>query len=249
MQSSGGLSTLAEAAAHPVRPLLSGPAGGVAAVAGLGGSGDAVASTWAALDRRLPHPRRRGAALDPASGGGAPVRLPHARHPHRRRGRRHDRLDRRRRRAASRAGERGRRPRPGLLRPGRHACRPSPTPTSCSAGSTRRYRWPAGCGSTGAARRRRRRGGRGVPDVAAAAAGIVAVANEEMVRAIRVVSVERGTTRGTGAGRVRRCRPAARLRRRRPARDAAVAGAGGRRRPLRARHRDRRPAHGHRSRA
>ena len=32
MQSSGGLCTLAEAAAHPARLLLSGPAGGVAAV-------------------------------------------------------------------------------------------------------------------------------------------------------------------------------------------------------------------------
>src|SRR5439155_26600506 len=42
MQSSGGLAAVAEVAAHPARLLLSGPAGGVAAVAGMGGS-DAIA--------------------------------------------------------------------------------------------------------------------------------------------------------------------------------------------------------------
>ena len=40
--------------------------------------------------------------------------------------------------AAGRAGERRRRSRADLLRPRRHASRPSPTPTWCSAGSTRR---------------------------------------------------------------------------------------------------------------
>ena len=53
---------------------------------------------------------------------------------HDRRRRRLDRLGRRRRHAAGRAGERRRRARADLLRPRRRASRPSPTPTSSSAG-------------------------------------------------------------------------------------------------------------------
>ncbi len=48
MQSSGGVCDLDEAAAHPARLLLSGPAGGVAAVVGARASATRSASTWAA---------------------------------------------------------------------------------------------------------------------------------------------------------------------------------------------------------
>ena len=88
-----------------------------------------------------------------------------------------------------------RRPRARLLRPRRRPSRPSPTPTSCSATSPRDSQLAGGVDA-------RRRGGRAARSPSSArslgldaletAAGIVRVANQEMVRALRVVTVERG---------------------------------------------------------
>ena len=92
MTSAGGLVPLAEAAAHPARLLLSGPAGGVraaAAVAAACGFADAVAfdmggtSTDVCLVQDgVPAPTSTGTSA------GFPVRLPSLDDPHHRRGRR-----------------------------------------------------------------------------------------------------------------------------------------------------------------
>ena len=131
---------------------------------------------------RLARDRRPG---DPAADG---------RRPHRRRRRRLDRLARPRRRAARRPAVGRRRARAGLLRARAASSRRSPTPTCCSATSTP---------DSDAGRRRRARRRRGAAAVARlgsqlgldpleTAEGIVRVANQEMVRALRVVTVERG---------------------------------------------------------
>ena len=87
-------------------------------------------------------------------------------------------------------------------------------------------------------------------DVRAAAEGVVAVANAEMVRAIGVVSVEQGhDPRDARAGRVRRGGAAARLRGGRQPGDARGRGARRRRRALGARDRRRGAAPGRRSRS
>ena len=121
MRSSGGLATLAEAAAHPAVALVSGPAAGVvgaAAIARLAGVEDAITfdmggtSTDVCADRRRPRPaaatEREVGRLAAAAADGRPA--------DRRRRRRLDRLARRRRRAARRPGERRRRSGAGLLR-------------------------------------------------------------------------------------------------------------------------------------
>ena len=100
--------------------LVSGPAGGVVGAARSSrpaGVRNAVASTWAARRPTCassPAARRRGAAEREI--GGLPDRAADGRHPHRRRGRRLDRLARRGRRAARGAAVGGRRPGPGGLR-------------------------------------------------------------------------------------------------------------------------------------
>ena len=128
MRSSGGVATLAEAAAHAAFALLSGPAAGVvgaarlAALAGyenalafdMGGTSTDVCAIIGGSARRE-HERARGRPPGPPAD---------ARGAHRRRGWRLDRAARRGRRAARRARERGRASRPGLLRARRHACRP-----------------------------------------------------------------------------------------------------------------------------
>ena len=68
---------------------------------------------------------------------GFPIKSPVDRHRRGRLGRRLDRLARRTEPPARRAAERGLDAGPGLLRPRRHGRPPSPTPTSCSAGSIR----------------------------------------------------------------------------------------------------------------
>ena len=99
--------------------------------------------------RRRRHPRRppraerrQGDGLRPARAGADD------RHPHDRRGRRLDRPRELGRHPAGGTRERGRRSRVDLLRPRRRRSPPSPTPTSCWAGSIRR-----GCSASAAPRR------------------------------------------------------------------------------------------------
>ncbi len=123
MTSAGGLIPTGEAADLPVALLLSGPAGGVVA-----GSAAAVAAGFeGAITFDMGGTSTdvcliQGGVPEPAAGP-AGGRLPHppavARHPHHRRRRRLHRPHRPRRGAGRRAGERRRRPRAGVLRPGR----------------------------------------------------------------------------------------------------------------------------------
>ena len=224
MQSSGGLCALAEAPAHPARLLLSGPAGGVAAVVA-GGARDAVAmdmgGTSCDVSLIRGGERRRARRADRRRPAGAAA---DARHPHGR-ARAAGALPGSTSGGALRVGPQsaGRRSRAGLLRAGRRAADgdrrepgAGPARPGGAAGGRR-------CAST------RRPRGRAVGQVAAgfrslraAAEGIVAVANQEMVRAIRVVTRRAGARPARPrAGRVRRRRAAARLRRGRRARGAA----------------------------
>ena len=239
MQSNGGLIDVAAAAGHASWTVLSGPAGGAAGAAFVARAGRRArtrsASTWAApratcawsTTARCRSAERRGRR---AAAGAADARRPHGR-----RGRRLDRLARRRRRAAGRAALGGRRSRAGVLRARRHRAdrhRRQPgarLPVGRRAARRRRR-----------ARSRRRRGGGRATwpseldlDVAACAEGILRVADAEMVRALRVVTVERGIDpRALRADGLRRRRPAARRADRRRARDrhdplpARVGGAG-----------------------
>ena len=141
--------------------------------------------------RRLRRARRRGARGERARDRRAPGRAADARHPHRRRRRRLDRLARRGRRAARRAAIGRRATRPRRLRPRRRGAdghRREPTCSACSAGSR--------AGSSSTARRRSRRSTRSASssdlDRQETAEGIIRVANAEMVRALRVMTVERG---------------------------------------------------------
>src|SRR4051812_39545925 len=77
MQSSGGVCPLAEAAAHPVRLLLSGPAGGVAAVKALG-AGDAVSFDMGGTSTDVCLIREGEAGISAQRAiAGLPVRVPH----------------------------------------------------------------------------------------------------------------------------------------------------------------------------
>ena len=125
---------------------------------------------------------------------GAAAGAADARDPHRRRGRRLDRLARRR---AARCASARNRPAPTRARPATDAAapsRPSPTPTSCSACCRPTRRWPAASSSTST-----RPSGRSArsptssgSDSSDCAEGIRRVADAEMVRALRVVTVQRG---------------------------------------------------------
>ena len=192
MQSSGGLADAELAAGHAALTVLSGPAGGAAAAALLaertGTPGPPVLRHGRHVVRRL---RRRGRARArdrraARSAGGrsrcrwststrsapAAARSPGAT------------------RAARCASARARRaPTPGPRATAAAApSRRSPTRTSCSACSTA-HRWP---GRRARPRRGRARAGDARPRRREAAAGIVRVANAEMVRALRVMTVERG---------------------------------------------------------
>ena len=242
MTSAGGLVPLADAAAHPARLLLSGPAGGVraaAAVAAACGFPTRSPSTWAApaptsASCRAACPSRRrhrtvGRTPDPPAV---------ARHPHHRRGRRIGR------RASTPGGalvvgpeSAGADPGPGVLRTGRrraHRHRRRPRARS----DPRRDRAP---GFRSARRRRRPRRARRVP--ASTAEGVVAVVDAAMARAVRVVTVEQGVDPRDlallafgGAG------PAPRVRDRRRAGHAHGRRAPARRGVLRARAPVRRPS-------
>ena len=125
MRSSGGVSTPAEAAAHPATILVSGPAAGVvgaARIAALAGIDDAIAfdmggtSTDVCLIAGGKAERAQERMV-----GGLPDPGADRRPAHRRRGRRFARVARCRRCVARRAAERGRESRPGVLRARRHA--------------------------------------------------------------------------------------------------------------------------------
>ena len=198
MQSNGGLIDLEAAAGHAAWTVLSGPAGGAAGaafVARAAGAPDALCFDMGGTSCDV-CVVDDGAVQERSSGRdrGAAAGAADARDPHRGRGRRLDRLARRRRRAAGRPALGGRRPRTGLLRTRRHradrhrrqpraraACRPTRRwPAASSSTSTRPSRrsasWPTSSGST----------------LEACAEGIRRVAGAEMVRALRVVTVQRG---------------------------------------------------------
>jgi N-methylhydantoinase A len=192
MQSSGGLAAVAEAAAHPARLLLSGPAGGVAAVVGMGGS-DAIAFDMGgtSCDVSLIRSGSAGRSTERAVGG-LPVRLPMLDiHTVGAGGGSVAWLDDG---GALRVGPRSAGADPGPSCYGRGGEEPTVTdanlvlgrldPDVALAGSVRL--------DVAAARAALRPLAAGFRSLRAAAEGVVAVANQEMVRAIRVVSVERG---------------------------------------------------------
>ena len=91
--------------------------------------------------------------------------------------------------------ERGRRSRPGLLPRAAASSRPSPTPTSCSAGSTPAYflGGEIGLDVEGARRAIEERCAKPLGlSVVEAANGIVEIANAAMVNALHLISVQRG---------------------------------------------------------
>ena len=148
------------------------------------------------------HRRRR--ARHHADLRGRPGALPQGQRPaHQRPGRRAP-GDRRRRRQhrrdrhgahQGRPGERRRRSGPRLLRPRRRHGRPSPTPMSCSATSIPTTSTAAPCGSMRRPPPMPLRERIGKPlglDAGEAAWGIHRIANANMERAMRIVSVERG---------------------------------------------------------
>ncbi|MDX6544949.1 MAG: N-methylhydantoinase, partial [Gaiellales bacterium] len=192
MQSSGGLAAVEEAAAHPARLLLSGPAGGVAAVVGMAGR-DAIAFDMGgtSCDVSLIRAGSAGRSTERAVGG-LPVRLPM--------------LDIHTVGAgggsvawiddggALRVGPRSAGAEPGPACYGRGGEQATVTDANLVLG-----RLDAGVALAGsvrldvaAARAALRPLAAGFRSLRATAEGIVAVANQEMVRAIRVVSVERG---------------------------------------------------------
>ena len=185
MRSSGGVATLEEAAAHPALVARLRPGGGRGrrgARRAAGGHRERdLVRHGRHVDRRLPDRRRRRRADDRARRRRASAPPADRRPPHRRRRRRLDRLARRGRRAARRARERRRRPGPGLLRARRHAAdghrrEPPARPAAATlAGGLELDREAA-----------ERALGRLDP------ADVVDVVNAEMLRALRVVSVERG---------------------------------------------------------
>ncbi|MGZ4481185.1 MAG: hydantoinase/oxoprolinase family protein [Gaiellales bacterium] len=191
MQSSGGLCSLAEAAEHPARLVLSGPAGGVAAVVA-GGARDAVAFDMGgtSCDVSLV----RGGAAGRSSErhvAGLPVRLPmldiHT--------------------VGAGGGSIAWIDPGGALRVGPHSAGADPGPACYGRGGTLPTvtdanlvlgRLDPATPLAGRvhldprAARRALASLTGFRSLRAAAEGVVAVANQEMVRAIRVVSVERG---------------------------------------------------------
>jgi N-methylhydantoinase A/oxoprolinase/acetone carboxylase beta subunit len=192
MQSSGGLCSLDEAASHGARLLLSGPAGGVAAVAAMGGS-DAVSFDMGGtstdvcliLDGSVQRASERWL-------GGLPVRLPQVDvHTVGAGGGSIAWIDAG---GALRVGPRSAGADPGPAAYGRGATLPTVTDANVVLGRLD-HRVPLAGGirlDRAAARRAVGAVAGGFPGLAAAARGIVAVANQEMVAAIRVVTVERG---------------------------------------------------------
>ena len=186
MRSSGGVAELEEAAAHPAVALVSGPAAGAvgaARVARAPGFENAIAFDMGGTSTDVCLiVGGEAARIAERDVGGFPVRLPIGRPAHGRRRRRLDRLARRRRRVARRPGKRGRGSRARRVTAAAARARRSPTPTFCSAACLRAL--PAESSST---RDAAERAFDGIDPEEA-----VAVVNAEMLRALRLVSVERG---------------------------------------------------------
>jgi N-methylhydantoinase A/oxoprolinase/acetone carboxylase beta subunit len=192
MQSSGGVCPLAEAAAHPVRLLLSGPAGGVAAVKALG-AGDAVSFDMGgtSTDVCLIRDGEAGISAQRAIAG-LPVRVPHVDiHTVGAGGGSIAWLDEG---GALRVGPQSAGAEPGPAAYGRGGRLPTVTDANVVLGRLDPKVQIAGGLrlDVAAARVALREVAGPFRSLRAAAEGIVAVANEEMVRAIRVVSVEQG---------------------------------------------------------
>ena len=213
-----------------VKTLNSGPAAGVIAARrgrGLGGPLNVVGFDMGGTSADIAVVRDGEPQIDalvrPRVGHADP--LPEHRRRLDRRRRRLDRLARPGRLAAQRPAERRRRSRarPATARAARS--RPTPTPSSCSGASSNDLflerphaarRRALGRGA--AARASPSRSASAVED---AAEGVLEIANANMVKAIRLVTVERGfDPRDFGARRLRRRGPAARRRPRARAADA-----------------------------
>jgi N-methylhydantoinase A len=192
MQSSGGVCALADAAAHPVRLLLSGPAGGVAAVTALGAR-DAVSFDMGgtSTDVCLIRDGEAGISAQRAVAG-LPVRVPHVDiHTVGAGGGSIAWLDEG---GALRVGPQSAGADPGPAAYGRGGRRPTVSDANVVLGRLD-PKVPLAGGlrlDAGAARAALREVAGPFRSLLAAAAGVIAVANEEMVRAIRVVSVEQG---------------------------------------------------------
>jgi N-methylhydantoinase A/oxoprolinase/acetone carboxylase beta subunit len=192
MQSSGGLCSLDEAAAHPARLLLSGPAGGVAAVIA-GGARDAVAFDMGgtSCDVSLIRGGVAGRSTERMVAG-LPVRLPMLDiHTVGAGGGSIAWIDEG---GALRVGPRSAGADPGPACYGRGGELPTVTDANLVLGRLA-AKQPLAGGLTldrRAAERAIATVAGGFRNLGAAAEGIVAVADEEMVRAIRVVSVEQG---------------------------------------------------------
>jgi N-methylhydantoinase A/oxoprolinase/acetone carboxylase beta subunit len=192
MQSSGGVCALEEAAAHPVRLLLSGPAGGVAAVSALG-MREAVSFDMGGTSTDVCLIRDGEAGISSQRAvAGLPVRVPHVDiHTVGAGGGSIAWID---------AG--------GALRVGPESAGADPGPAAYARGGRRPTVTDANVVlgrldpkvpiagdlrlDARAAREALREVAGSFRSLPAAAEGVIAVANEEMVRAIRVVSVEQG---------------------------------------------------------
>ena len=197
MRSSGGVAPAEEAARAGAWSVLSGPAGGAV------GAGLLAQRQRRRRRPRLRHGRDLLRRLRGRGRRGAPHRLARdrrppdpaadGRRPHRRRRRRLDRLARQRRGAARRAAVGGRRPGPACY--GRGGSEPTVTDANLLLGRLAGDSQLAGGVDldAGAAERAVAELGRSLglepwrPPI-----GILRVANQEMVRALRVVTVERG---------------------------------------------------------
>ena len=197
VRSDGGLMSVAHASESPVHTMLSGPAGGVsgaAFLASLAGHPDALGfdmggtSTDVSLiqDGKPTISRQDLARVLPdqgALGRGA----------QRRRGRRLDRPCADDGGAAGGSGERGRPPRPRLLRPGRRPAHGDRRETWCSAGSRRRLLGGEMQLDVGAAEEAVGKTARDLGlDLHQAAQGILDIVNENMFGALRLVTVQKG---------------------------------------------------------
>ena len=197
MQSNGGLIDLDAAAGHAAWTVLSGPAGGAAGaafVARAAGTPDALCFDMGGTSCDVcvvddGAVQERGSRRDRWAAAGAAD----ARGPHGRRRRRLDRLARRRRRAARRPALGGRRPRTRLLRARRHRAdghrrepRARPARTDAPLAGGVELDREAARDAVGTLANEL-----GL-DLLDCAEGIVRVANAEMIRALRVVTVQRG---------------------------------------------------------
>ena len=192
MQSSGGVCALEEAAAHPVRLLLSGPAGGVAAVSALGMQ-EAVSFDMGGTSTDVCLIRDGAAGISSQRAvAGLPVRVPHVDiHTVGAGGGSIAWIDEG---GALRVGPQSAGADPGPAAYGRGGRLPTVTDANIVLG-----RLDPEVPIAGGLRLDARAARGALREVAgpfrslrAAAEGVIAVANEEMVRAIRVVSVEQG---------------------------------------------------------